>query len=411
MPVGIDDLNVYGSTLAVQSQAIANARGVRVDDLERFGLVRRTLTPNFEDPVTLAANAARPLVDTYGKNAFDLLIVATESSIDDAKPVSAYVHKYLGLSERCFHLETKHACFSATAALMLAASWVETHPGSRALVIATDMARRLFGLPAAVAKIASGAEVAEGAGAVAMAITATPRVLEFEPHRGFAAREVYDVRRPSRVLEIADPELSLAAYLDLLELSWAQYADAAGGKPLEELAYLVFHTPLVGLVQHAHRVLVELHEELSPTEISTHFERHVRPSVQYAQELGNIYSGSLFAALASLIDQVAEFPQGARVGLFSYGSGSCASFFSGKIGEEAKAIVGRHRIAHHLAARRIVDVRTYEGIVLETERGLTDAVFVPTPNLVPGLYDEAYRGQRRLVLEGVDDYYRSYAWA
>src|SRR5688500_8270691 len=102
MSIGIDDLNVYWSSLAVESQAIALARGVTSSDVDRFGLVRRTLTPNFEDPVTLAANAARPLVDDYGKNAFNLLIVATESSIDDAKPLSAYVHKYLGLNERCF---------------------------------------------------------------------------------------------------------------------------------------------------------------------------------------------------------------------------------------------------------------------------------------------------------------------
>lgn len=411
MSVGIDDLNVYGSTLAVQSQSIADARGVPASDLERFELVRRALTPNFEDPVTLAANAARPLVDAYGRGAFDLLIVATESGIDDAKPVGAYVHHHLGLSERCFHVETKHACFSATAALTLAAPWVEAHPGSRALIIATDMARRLFGLPASVAKIASGAEIAEGAGAVAMAITAAPRVLALEPHRGFAAREVFDVRRPSRILEVADPELSLAAYLDLLELSWAHYTETAGPKAFDELAYFLFHTPLVGLVQHAHRVLVELNQELGSAETRAHFERHVRPSVRYAQELGNIYSGSLFAALASLIDHVAEIPPNTRVGLYSYGSGSCASFFSGEVLQGAKSIVGRHGIADHLAKRRVVDVETYEDIVLETEDGLTAPDFVPTPELVPGLYDEAYRGRSRLVLERVEDHHRSYAWA
>ena len=215
--IGIDDLNVYGSTLAVDARAILAARGRPADFADRLCLVRRSLAPSWEDPVTLAVNAARPLVE--GPDAFLLLIVATESGIDDAKPISSYVHRHLGLSEQTFHLEIKHACFGATAGLKLASVWAAAHPGQRALVVATDMARRAFDHPA---------EPVEGAGAVAMAVSEDPRVLALETHEGFAAREVYDVRRPTALMEVSNAELSLAAYLDLLEIAWEGYARPRG---------------------------------------------------------------------------------------------------------------------------------------------------------------------------------------
>lgn len=403
--VGIDDLNVYGSTLAVDARAIHAARGTPVETADKLQLLRRSLPPPWEDPVTMAVNAARPLVDR--PDAFALLIVATESGVDYAKPLSAYVHRHLRLSERAFHLEVKHACFGATAALQLAAAWVASHPDQRALVVATDMARRICGHPA---------EPVEGAGAVALAVSAEPRVLALAPHRGFASREVYDVRRPTSVLEVSDADLSLAAYLDLLEIAWDGYARAAGPGALARLDHLVFHTPIAGLVRQAYGLLTD--PDGDAPNAAAGFDRQVAPSLRYCRELGNVYSGSLYAALAGLVDGDADgdpdraHPLGHTVGLYAYGSGSGACYFAGRLADGARERVARHRIGRHLAERRICPVPTYERIVEAHEQSLTEPAFVPDRALAPpGHFDDAYAGRGRLVLDRVTDFHRSYTWS
>jgi 3-hydroxy-3-methylglutaryl CoA synthase len=403
--VGIDDLYVYGSTLAVDASEIGRARGTE-RELKNLRLVRRSLPPSFEDPITLAVNAATPLLDCLDPPLRDrhrLLLVATESGIDFGKPVSSYVHRYLGLSEQCGHVEVKHACYGGTMALRLAAAWVTLHPEERALVIMTDMSRRLFHDPA---------EPAEGAGAVAMVVASSPRILALDPWIGVAAQEFYDIRRPTPTLETGDTALSLAAYLDLFESAWASYATAVGPGAFDALAHVVYHAPVRPLVEQAHALLVETNRpDASRDEIAASFARLVEPSFRYCRELGNIYGGTLYAALAGLIDGVETIAPGSRVGLYSYGSGSCAEFFSGTVGPEAHATLSRHVLGDQLARRRLVSISEYERTVIDTERGMTEKEFDPDRTIVPGLFDDRYRGHGLLVLESVKNYYRAYGRA
>jgi 3-hydroxy-3-methylglutaryl CoA synthase len=101
--------------------------------------------PPFEDSVTLAANAARPIVESAGAFAFGMLIVAAETGVDCGKPLSSYLHKQLGLSPSCRDFEIKHASYAGTAALRLASSCVRSQDradGAQALFMMTDIARR-----------------------------------------------------------------------------------------------------------------------------------------------------------------------------------------------------------------------------------------------------------------------------
>src|SRR5215217_7009405 len=150
--VGIDDLNLYASTLAIDFADIAAARGIPAKDFQHVQFTRRSVVPPYEDPVTLAVNAAKPIVDAAGPNNFELLIVATETGVDYGKPLSSYVHKYLGLEPYCRHFEIKHACYAGTAAIEMATAWVRSlaAPGKKALVVMTDIARRLFDQPSEV---------------------------------------------------------------------------------------------------------------------------------------------------------------------------------------------------------------------------------------------------------------------
>jgi 3-hydroxy-3-methylglutaryl CoA synthase len=62
-PVGIDDLNLYASSLCIDYASIASARPYAESMLDHVRFLRRSLLPPYEDPVTLAVNAAKPIVD------------------------------------------------------------------------------------------------------------------------------------------------------------------------------------------------------------------------------------------------------------------------------------------------------------------------------------------------------------
>jgi 3-hydroxy-3-methylglutaryl CoA synthase len=405
--VGIDDLNVYGSTLAVDFAPIAAARGVSLRDLQATGFERRSVTPPYEDPVTLAVNAALPLVDSAGRDAFEFLAVATESGVDYGKPLSSYVHHYLRLGSRCRNVELKHACYAGTAAVQLAAAWVRSDdaPGKKALVIMTDMARRHFGDPG---------ELTGGSGSVAMSIATEPAVMAVEAHSGYACREVYDVARPTALREQANPVLSLAAYLDLIEEAWEGYrfATATGQAIDERFAFLLYHTPLVALVRQAHGLLLEKdHADITADDLRVSFDRMVRPALTYARELANIYSGSVYTLLAGLLDGDAHVPVGSRIGMCSYGSGSCAEIYGGLVEERARERVRRHGIGAHLAQRARIDVAQYEQLVREADTVLTAQDYEPLLSCMPGHYERAYSGHERLVLRRIENYRRIYRWS
>ncbi|HUF12444.1 MAG TPA: hydroxymethylglutaryl-CoA synthase [Longimicrobiales bacterium] len=405
--VGIDDLNVDGGTLALDSAEIAAARGFSGRDLQAVGFERRSVVPPYEDAATLAVNAARPLLDAGGRDRFELLIVATESGVDYGKPLSAYVHRYLGLGSRCRNLEVKHACYAGTAAIQLAAAWVRSGdaPGKQALVVMTDVARRHFGDPA---------ELTAGSGAVAAVIAEEPRVLEIEPRSGYACREVWDVARPTATSEWGDAVLSIAAYLDLLEEAWASYCCATRVTAAldERFRYFLYHTPLVSLVRDAHRLLFEGDRtDVSHSDAARSFDRMVAPALGHARELANIYSGSVYCLLAGLLDGEAELVAGTPVGIASYGSGSCAEIYGGLVAETARATVRRHRIRDHLAARARVDVAQYERLVREGEAVAVARDYEPDRDFVPGHFERSYTERERLVLVGIENHHRHYGWS
>jgi 3-hydroxy-3-methylglutaryl CoA synthase len=404
-PVGIDDMNVYASTLSVDFSEIVSARGISDKDWQSVGFVRRSVVPAFEDPVTLAVNAAQPIVEAAGRGAFELLIVASESGMDFAKPLSSYIHKYLGLGRRCRNVELKHACYAGTSGFQMAAAWArsELPAGKKALVVTTDIGRRHFN---------ESAELSVSAGAIALSVSTEPRIFELEPQSGYVSQEVYDTARPTATSEWINPPLSLSAYLDLLEMAWADYQVVSQVSCFQDhFAYMIYHTPLMSLIERAHQILTEDgREETTPDDVKASFARMVEPSLRYNRIVGNIYSGTLYLALAGLIDSVRPASK-TRVGCFSYGSGSCAEFFSGFIGSESQARLAGKRIGEHLAARRRLSVDEYEHQVLELEHSMTSKDYEPDRQNLVEHYDQAYRGRGLLVLENVRNYYRQYAWS
>jgi len=406
--VGIEKLAAYPGSLVLPMTALCEARGRAVDDIRGTMMIdERSLNVGWEDPVTMAVNAGRLLLTEEDRARIGLVIVASESGVDQEKPMSTWVQRYLGLSSRVRNIEVKHACYGATASLQLAASWVASQaaPGEKALIVNTDQSRAHFGKPW---------EFVMGAGAVAVLVSAEPRVLEIEFGRyGVYTNEVSDLTRPTPQVETGNSETSLLSYLEGLEAAYEDYVrrcpDAADFDGYFQRN--VYHLPFGGMGYLAHKALLRRIDVTAKKETQAHFAKKTLPSLAYVRRMGSTYGASTFIALMALIEGDPDLRPGDRVGMFSYGSGSCAEMWSGRICPEARAVVAAARLPAALDRRRPVTVPEYEALERARFAVLDDGDYVTDRGMPEGWYDRFYAGQGLLVFEGMKDYYRCYGWS
>src|SRR5579872_3718286 len=121
--IGIEALNAYCGLAYIPVRSIFENRGLDVSRLGNLMMEKRSIAFPFEDPVTNAVNAAKPIVDSLDpieKDRIEILITSSESGIDYSKSITSYVHEHLGLSRNCRLIEVKQACYAATAAFQMA---------------------------------------------------------------------------------------------------------------------------------------------------------------------------------------------------------------------------------------------------------------------------------------------------
>ncbi len=333
-----------------------------------------------EDPVALAANAARRLFARADVDAaaIGLCVAGTETAVDHSKPVAAYLHRLLGLNERCRVFEAKHACFGGTAGLLAALDWIASGSarGKSALVVCTDVARYAIGSPG---------EPTQGAGAVAMLISENPRLVELEVGvTGSYSRDVNDFWRPLYSKEaVVDGHHSVQCYLDALAGAYAGFREAEreAGLDQDPVVRRAYHVPYGKMAKKAHRHLMQV-EGKSEAEADASYATEVAPSLRIPSQVGNIYTGSLYLALASLLDAEAAALEGRRIGLFSYGSGCTAEYFAGRVTRGAGEFVARLALPGALEGRRRYTVTEYEAIRQKDDDG--DRRPVESGNFAPG---------------------------
>lgn len=363
VPIGIDGIAFSIPRGYVSLTDLAEARGVPASKyLNGLGTHAMAVAGPEEDPVTLAVNAARRLFQRSGRSPAEigLCIVGTETAVDHSKPIAAFVHGQLGLPSACRSYETKHACFGGTAGLMTALDWIAagTARGAKnaaprvALIICSDIARYPLG---------SAGEPTQGAGAVAFIVSERPRLVELEVARtGSYTRDVHDFWRPlDRKDALTDGHFSVQCYLDALAGAYQSWQQVAGGGA--ELVRTCYHVPYGKMARKAHRHRKQL-DGLTEAAADASFAVEVESSLDLPAQVGNIYTGSLYLALASLLQHDAAAIVGQRIGLFSYGSGCTAEFFAGRVHEDAPAMVNRLRMLEPLQERERLSIPAYEAL-------------------------------------------------
>lgn len=353
MKIGIDKIGFATSQYVLKLDDLALARQTDPAKFSQGLLIEAfSVTPVTEDIVTLATSAADQILTDEDKATIDMVILATESSVDQSKAAAIYVHHLMGIQPFARSFEVKEACYSATAALDYAKLHVAAKPESRVLVIASDIAK--YGID-------SAGESTQGAGSIAMLITANPRILELHQDNVAQTRDIMDFWRPNySTTPFVNGVYSTKQYLDSLETTWQAYQDKTGAQ-LTDFAAFCFHLPFPKL---ALKGLNKMMDESLPVEHKEHLLENFQASITYSKQIGNIYTGSLYLGLLSLLENSKTLQAGDRIGLFSYGSGAVSEIFSGQLvaGYEQMLMTNRQTI---LDQRHRLSVAEYEELFYE----------------------------------------------
>lgn len=348
MAIGIDKLDFYIPSFYVSMEDLANARGVDPNKFKiGIGQNKMAVNPVIQDIISMGINAAQDILSEQDKKDIDMVIVATESGVDHSKAASIEIHNQLNIQPFARCIEMKEACYSATAAIQLAKDFLSNNPSKKVLVIASDIAR--YGLN-------SGGEPTQGAGAVALLLSHNPRILELNDDSVAYTNNVYDFWRPtSEKYPVVDGALSKDAYIESFNTVWNEYAKRTGHK-VNDFESFCFHVPFTKMGEKAFKTILNENVEDS---IKNRLMDAYQDSVLWNRDVGNIYTGSLYLSLISLL-QNHTFQAGQEVCLFSYGSGAVAEIFSGSIVEGYDKALDKEKHLDMLASREQLSVEEYE---------------------------------------------------
>lgn len=340
MSVGIDEISFYTSNYFLDLRTLAEVQQVESEKYyQGIGQEKMSMAAPDEDVVTMAANAAKPLIERVGEDAISTLMFATETGIDQSKSAGIYVHRLLGLQPNCRVVELKQACYSATAAIQMACALVARQPEKKVLVIASDIARY---------DLDTSGEATQGCGAVAMLISSAPRLLEIDPEVGNYTEDVMDFWRPNyRSNALVDGKYSTKIYLKSLKLAWQNFVESS---PLtfNDFSHFCYHLPFSRMAEKAHKHLAKVNKVALSLE---QIEQQVEDTLHYNRIIGNSYTASMYIGLTSLLENCKQNLAGQKVGFFSYGSGCVAEFFSGTV------VAGYEKCLHTLSHKKMLDAR------------------------------------------------------
>ncbi|KAH9299940.1 hypothetical protein KI387_011523 [Taxus chinensis] len=368
--VGILAMEVYFPTTCVQQGALETFDGASKGKYT-IGLGQDCMTfcTDLEDVISMSLTVVTSLLEKYAIDPMQIgrLEVGSETVIDKSKSIKTWL---MWIFEKCGNTEIEgvdstNACYGGTAALFNCVNWVESSSwdGRYGLVVSTDSAVYAEG----------PARPTGGAAAIAMLIGPNAPIAFENKYRGTHMAHAYDFYKPDLASEypVVDGKLSQNCYLMALDSCYNRFCNKFKKRDgrqfsLLDADYVALHSPYNKLVQksfarlffndflrHASSVGSNIQEKLEPyaglSEEESYSSRElekvsqqvakplydakVQPSTFLPKQVGNMYTASLYAALASIIHNKHGSLKGQRVLMFSYGSGLASTMFSLKIRE------------------------------------------------------------------------------
>ncbi|KAK9763533.1 3-hydroxy-3-methylglutaryl coenzyme A synthase [Basidiobolus ranarum] len=397
--VGIKAMEIYFPKKYVDQTELEQFDGVSAGKYTiGLGQTKMGFCDDREDIHSISLTAVQNLLEKYNISYDQIgrLEVGTETIIDKAKSVKTVLMQLFAESgnSEIEGIDTTNACYGGTAALSNAINWVESSSwdGRYALVVAAD-----------IAIYASGpARPTGGAAAVAILVGPDAPVVVERGLRGTHMEHVYDFYKPDLSSEFpeVDGHLSVVCYLRALDHCYQRYMARLAKKEnlekpgLKDIDFMVFHSPYTKLVLKSfgrigfHDFLANPSDEkyselqqfkdlkLEDTYTNKQVEKafidatkaayseKVIPSLLAAKNVGNMYSGSVYGCLSSLLSEVPYSDlKDKRVALFSYGSGSSATMLSFRVVDSTENIAKQLNVKARLETRTAVAPAEFANIM------------------------------------------------
>ena len=353
MKIGIDKIGFAMPKYFLDIADLAKARNINANKYVK-GLLQleMSIAPITQDIVTLGATAASEFLTEEDKKNIDMIIIGTESGIDQSKSASIFIHSLLGLSPFTRAIEVKEACYGGTAAIAIAKNHVVSNPESSVLVITSDLAKYGIG--------ATG-ESTQGAGSSAMLIKKDPSILILNDDNVYQTRDIMDFWRPNYSdFPHVDGHFSTKQYLDCLETTWNEYSKKFN-KSLDNFEAICFHLPFPKIGLKGLNTIVPKQENEN---LKDKLNENFHTSIIYNQKVGNIYTGSLYLNLLSLLENSKSLSSGDNILMYSYGSGAVCEIFSVTLVDGFEKRLRSDRMAD-FDARVKLSIEEYEKMFFE----------------------------------------------
>lgn len=358
--IGIIAIELYVPPLYVEQSELEKHDGVLANKYT-IGLGQNrlaTMNPRMEDPVSMALTVCKNMLLRYPSSSIGRLECGTESNPDHAKSIKSSLMSLFGDNDSLWGVDNVNACYGGTAALLNSVCWIESRDwdGRMAMVVMSDQSSY---------SLRGGARATGGAAAVALLIGPDSSV---SLERGTCSNYMtsnWDFWRPfGQPFPFFDGPKSQDLYLQSFKKTFEGHkkkigtaADAAG------FLTVLSHAPFYKMVQKTTRISgIPLLDEL-----------------RWTRDIGNSYCCSLYISLANLLyvlDDVGADdgvgvgvaiegqkdqtpPSKTRVGMFSYGSGSCSSFFSFILKGPTKGIIDKTKVESMFGRRRKISPMQY----------------------------------------------------
>lgn len=412
MTYGIDAIAFDAAKIYLPITTLAKARKIEPEKLEKgLGLLRMTMPDAHQDAVVFGANALKKLIEQHSINLEDVarIYVGTESGIDSSKPIGSFLTALMeqkygeGKLSHCDTVDFTFACIGGIDALQSCMDFVRLNPDKKAIVVTTDIAKY---------DLESTGEYTQGAGALAILVTANPRIISLSENWAVSTRGVFDFFKPYRTLSkwaithdeenepwfgnleaeieihkdqpVFDGQYSNQCYTDRTREAYYRFKEQnkiegslysrwesiimhlpyafQGRRMFPELFALDAETPMLSGNENTADYQVRLKEIAKSEEYRTFVNQKLQPAEPASSLIGNLYTGSVFMGLLSALSRHAKNDtdlNGKKFGFLAYGSGSKSKVFEGTLQSGWKTAAQQARLFETLEDSHEIGFDTY----------------------------------------------------
>ena len=411
MKIGIDAISFDVSKIHLPIKSIAEKRNIESEKLEKgLGLLKMTIPDVHQDAVVFGANALTKLIldSNLNLSEIDRIYVGSESGVDNSKPIASYllalIEQKFGENslEHCDAVDLTFACIAGIDAMQNCIDFIKSNPTKKAIIVTTDFAKY---------DLNSTGEYTQGAGALAILVTANPSIMAFEGDFAVSTKGVFDFFKPYQTIKkseiignndnkiwqgILESEIEIHKHQPVFDGQYSNqcYVDRTKSayfrlkklKNSTSSLYNTWHSIIMHLPYafQGRRMLSEIFaldandnalqstdidynnkvKEISKTgEYKTFVNDKLMPAEIASSLIGNLYTGSVFMALLSTLSHFFDKKiviDNAIFGFMAYGSGSKSKVFEGTIQENWMTTMQNVQLFETLAKGHEIDFETYE---------------------------------------------------